>query len=375
MTMTSLAADAVGGYRLDLARGVTEVDRDEWNAVVLGAGGSVFHAWEWLAAFEEAPPGDFEAAHLLAYAGGQLVGICPAYLARSCPRLDYLWSLAGISPGGPILLAHSLAAFAGGPLALADHQDVVGLLVNRMQTSADQLGAWAWGFANLPAGPLTGRLLSTGHAVAQVTTAHRLETAYATEQEYWATIPSKRRRKLQRERRVRLEHATVDDGVPDIDVLVRLVHALLDDRNTPIDVLPESFLASLRRHLAPYERSVVATDNSGDTVAMFAGWQFGPEWSVWIAGLDTAKLNSFDPYHPMLAHTIESAVRTGTAVVNFGRANALQKRRYGAEGVPLFLTLHSPDRQRNAILHAACRKIEESVREVRDGLDVVRRCC
>lgn len=375
MTVTSVATDTADGYRVDLARGVGEIDREAWNAVVLAGGGSVFHSWEWLAAFEEAPPGEFEPAHLVAHSGDQLVGICPAYLVHSCPRMDYLWSLSGIAPAGPVLLAHSLAAFSGGPLALAQHRNVVNLLVDRMESSAAQLDAWAWGFANLPRGPLIGRLLGAGHAAAQVTTAHRLETPYRSNQDYWATIPGKRRRKLLRERRVRLEHVTVTDGMPDTDTLVHLVHSLLTDRRTPVDVLPRSFLESVRRHLAPFERSVIATDHTGDTIAVFAGWQFGTEWSAWLAGLDTGRLNSFDSYHPMLAHLIESAIDSGTTVINLGRANATQKRRYGAEGVPLYLTLQAADPRQAAALHAACLRIEENVRGTDDAVDVVRRCC
>jgi predicted N-acyltransferase len=375
MTMTSVATDIADGYRVDLARGITEIEPAAWNAVVLGAGGSVFHSWEWLAAFEEAPPGDFEPAHLVAYSGNQLVGVCPAYLVHSCPRLDYLWSLSGISPGGPILLAHSLAAFSGGPLALIQHGSARDLLVDRMQSAADELGVWAWGFANLPRGPLIGRLLSSGHAVAQVTTAHRLETPFTSSQDYWATIPGKRRRKLLRERRVRQEQTTVTDGMPDVDTFVHLVHSLLADRSTPVEVLPRPFLEAVRRRLATYERCVMATDQEDATVAVFAGWQFGAEWSAWIAGLDTSRLSSFEPYHPMLARIIESAIDSQTAVVNFGRANATQKRRYGAEGVPLYLTLHSSDRRRAALLHAACLRIEENVRGTDEALGIVRRCC
>ena len=374
MTMASAVAETADGYRVDIARGVGEIDREQWNAVVLGGGGSIFHSWEWLAAFEEAPPGEFEPAHVVAFSGNEVVGVCPAYLVHSCPRLDYLWSLSGISPSGPILLAHSLAAFAGGPLALHRDPHVLDLLVDGMRLAADQLGAAAWGFANLRRGPLVGRLLGAGHAVAQVTAAHRLTMSFRSNEDYWASIPSARRRKLQRERRLRLEHSTVTDGMPDTDTFVRLVHSLLADRSTPVDVLPRPFLEAVRRHLAPYERGVIA-NRDDTTVALFAGWQFGGEWSAWIAGLDTDALSSFEPYHPMLAHTIESAIGSGTAVVDFGRANALQKRRYGMEAVPLYLTLHASDPREAASLHAACLRIEEELRGAGDVVGVVRRCC
>jgi GNAT acetyltransferase-like protein len=376
MTIMGSTAELVGGCRVEVAPGVAHLDREAWNDVVRDGGGSVFHTWEWLAAFEEAPPGDFEPAHLLAYEGGSLVGVCPAYLVRRCPRLDYAASLAGIEFGGPVLLAHSLAAFAGGPLVRPGNTTALDALLSGMRDTAESLDAWAWGFANLPAGPLTGRLLGSGYAVAQLSTTYLLDTGFASTEDYWKSFRSKHRRELSRERRVLEQRGTrITETSPNADEYVRLVQALVADHGTPLEVLPEDFLRALHRHLAPYDRTHVTVEENGEVVALFASYEFGAERSLWLAGLDVSRFDSFDSYRPMLATAVESAISGGTALMNLGRGNAAPKRRLGATAAPLYLALNSPDRRRNAQLHAACRELEFRSHAGTDGLDVVSRCC
>ncbi|WP_405150435.1 GNAT family N-acetyltransferase [Sphaerisporangium sp. NBC_01403] len=370
--------EPAGEYRVELARGVAEIDRDLWNDVVRRGDGAVFHAWEWLAAFEEAPPGVFEPAHLLAYSGDELVGVCPAYLVHECPRLDYAMSLgapAALRGTGPVLLAHSLAGLRGGPLALPGHRNAARALVAGLERAASALDAWAWGIANAPADGLAGWLLGQGYAAAHMTTAYQLDTTFSTPGEYWNTLPGRRRRKLWREQRQRAEGLVIAESPPDADTMVRLTHALLHEHGTPVDVFPEGYLRALRRHLRAYERTIVAADETGEVLAMFAGWQFGSEWSLWIAGLQTARYSSFEPYHSMLAHTIEAAIRSDTRVLNLGRGNAPIKRRYGTVGTPLFLVVKAADRRHDALLHAWCRVLEVRGQGSPDGLEVVSRCC
>jgi predicted N-acyltransferase len=371
MTIVGSAVEVVGGCRVEVASGIAHVDREEWNAVVRDGGGSVFHSWEWLAAFEEAPPGEFEPAHQLAYDGDQLVGVCPAYLVHRCPRLDRVAESAGIEFGGPVLLAHSLAAFAGGPVVVRpEAQDA---LMSGLADTAAALGAWAWGAVNLPAGRLVGRLIGAGYATAQVNTTYLLDTRHTSVEDYWSTFRSKHRRELQRERRVLTQRGIrIDESTPDADTHVRLVHGVVADHGASLDVLPEDFLRALHRHLAPHDRSLTATDLSGDAVAVFAAYEFGAERSLWLAGLDVDRLDSFGPYRPMLATAVESAVTAGIPLVNLGRGNPAPKRRVGAVAAPLYLALASDNRSRTALLHAALRRLERDD-TVRD--DVGNRCC
>ncbi|MGW4213696.1 GNAT family N-acetyltransferase [Lentzea sp. NPDC004789] len=376
MTMVTEPAETVGGYRVEVVRGVADVDRHEWNEVVRAGGGTIFHAWEWLAAFEEAPPGVFEPLHVLAYDGERLVGVCPAYLVHRCPRLDHVAGLAEIDFGGPVLLAHSLAAFAGGPLASPASRGALDALVSAVEQAAQRHDAWAWGFANLPGGPLVGRLLGRGYAAGQLSTTYVVDTRHASAQDYWGTIRGRHRRELARERKG-LAHKgfTISRSTPTAEDHVRLVQALVADHGTPLELLPQNFLQALHRNLAPYDRTFVTTDQAGAVAAVFGGYEFGAEQSMWLAGLDVGRFSSFEFYRPMLAEVIESAIGSGTGLVNLGRANPAPKRRVGAVAVPLYLALSSSDRKRMAMLHAACALLESRVHRGTDGLDVVSRCC
>ncbi|WP_218009257.1 GNAT family N-acetyltransferase [Herbidospora cretacea] len=378
---TSLAAEATtisGPYRVELLPSAAGVEAAAWNDVVRRAGGTIFHSWEWLTAFEEAPPGEFEAAHLLAHDGDQLVGVCPAYLVRQCPRLDHALALGeaeDLRERGPMLLAHSLAGLHGGPLVLPGHQPAAQALVAGLERTARSLGAWAWGVANVPADGMAGRLLGAGYAAAHVATAYRLDTTKATPEDYWAAMPRRRRGKVRREQRLGARELTIAEGGLDEDTLVRLTHDLLREHDTPTDVLPDPFLRAVSRRLRPYGRATIATGEGGEIVAAFAGWEFAGEWSMWIAGLRTGRYPAFEPYHAMLAHTIEAALTSGTRVLNLGRGNASVKARYGAVGTPLYLALKSDDRRDTALLHAWCRRLEARSHASPHGLAVSSRCC
>lgn len=375
MTLTDSTAAVTGRYRTDLRTSVHAIDGAEWNRVVAQAGGTVFHTWEWLAAFEDAPPGGFEPRHLLAYRDDVLVGVCPAYVVHDCPRLAYLTELAQLDLGGPVLMAHSLAALDGGPLAVPGHEDALDSLLGALEETARENGARTWAVANAPAGALGGRLMRHGYATAHITTSYRCSTEAESVADYWSFESGRLRRKLGKERRVSGRGYTVAEEPADAATLVRLVHSILKDRGTPTDVLPEAFLYALKHRLAPYERTVTAVDAERETVGVFAGWQFAGTWSMWLAGLDTERLSSFVPYRAMAARLIEGAVTTDVTSIDLGRSNGAEKRKLGAHPVPLYLALNTSERSDRAALHAACRRLEQRCQGPDDQLDMIRRCC
>ncbi|MEV8031470.1 GNAT family N-acetyltransferase [Streptomyces sp. NPDC086182] len=375
MTLTDSTAPLTGRHRIEAVTSIHAVEPEAWNRVVAAAGGSIFHSWHWLAAYEDAPPGQAEPHHLLAWDDDELVAVCPAFLTHQCPRLSYLADLAELDLGGPVLMAHSLAALGGGPLAVPGHSAAVPALLTALQHSGRRLGAWAAAVANAAQGPLTGQLLRDGFATAHITTSYRCATQVPSTSDYWAYADGRHRRKLVQERRAIKRRFTITEGPADADVLVHLVHALLKDRSTPTDVLPEAFLRALHSRLAPFERTLTATDDDQRTVALFGSWQFADTWSVWLAGLDTARLPGFLPYRALAADLIEMAVHDGIPTVDLGRANAAQKRRLGARPTPLYLAVKTGDRRGDAALHAACRRLEERCQGPDDQLDMARRCC
>ncbi|MFN2494371.1 MAG: GNAT family N-acetyltransferase [Pseudonocardiaceae bacterium] len=377
-TTATVRAGAGGDYRVEVARQITAVDPISWNEVVLAAGGDVFHSHEWLAAFETAPPGRFEAAHLLAYTGDQLVGVCPAYLTHHCPRLRYTLSRGApraLQVTGPLLLAHSLAGLSGGPLAVPGHPAAVHALADGLELLGAELGAWAVGYANLPAGPFTGRLLGAGYATAQVATRYLIRNRWQSAEQYWASLSRHRRTRLRHERRKSERSGyLLSQDQPDDEDLIRLVHGLLRARGTPTELLPAPLLCAMNDQLARHERSVVAREGSAIR-ALVSGYQFGGRWTLWLAGLDTERLTVFEPYHALLAYVVEAAIRDAIPVVDLGRANGAVKRRYGAHPEPLLLAIKSGDRGRDALLHLWCRELEQSHHAVLNGLETTSRCC
>ncbi|WP_407835785.1 GNAT family N-acetyltransferase [Streptomyces sp. DSM 116496] len=375
MTLTQSAPGVSGRHRIDVLSTIHEADADDWNRVVALAGGSVFHTWQWLAAFEDAPPGSFEPRHLLAYDDSGLVGVCPAFLVHSCPRLSYLKELAHLPLDGPVLLAHSLAALDGGPLAVPGHEDAIGSLLNSLGTTARDSGARTWGVANAAAGEPVGLLMRHGYATAHITTSYRCATDVPSAADYWNFTDGRRRRKFAKERRASGRGFTVVEDPADADTVVRLVHSLLTDRGTPTDVLPEAFLKAMAARLAPFEHSLTAFDADQRAVGVFAGWQFGEKLSMWLAGLDTQSLPSFVPYRAMAARLVEGAVAADIASIDLGRSNAAEKRKLGAHPVPLYLALNASDRGDRAALHEACLRLEQRCQGPDEQLDLSKRCC
>jgi hypothetical protein len=366
-------------YRAELATSAADVNADDWDEVVLAAGGSIFHSHAWHVCFERTAPGSMSAAHVLAYHGDQLVGVCPAYLIDSCPRLSYALSLdrpAALDVDGPVLLAHSLAALDGGPLTLPAHPGALRALDAGLRGAARDLGAWCYGYANLSPGPFSGWLLGQGYATATVAISYRVPVSWNSPEEYWASMRSRRKQSLRNARNRTLSAGwQVASGPPERDEAIGLIHRLLVAYGTPTELLPGDFLTAVLRDLAPCERSVTARDPSGAARAVFTGWRFGEHLAMWLAGLDSAELDAFAPYHALLALVVEAAIAERIKTIDLGRANGDIKRRYGAHPTPLLLAVRSGQPDRDALLHLWCRDLERRSHAVLNGLETASRCC
>ncbi len=367
------------GYLVRLAGSVDEVDPGEWDAVALAAGGSIFHSHAWHATFEEAAPGSVTAAHLLAYQGRKLTGICPAYLTHDCPRLAYAFSLGlprDLDIRGPILLAHSLASLSGGPLVLPGHQAASRAIDAGLRLAAGDLGAWCYGYANIRPGPFSGWLLAQGYATAEVAIDYVVTNSWTTTADYWAAMRSRRRQSLRGARQRSLAGGLqVTAEPPEPAAAITLIHQLLEAKGSPADLLPARFLEVVLRNLAPYERSILARDAEGTPRAVFTGWRFGDHQAMWLAGLAGDRSSPFEPYHAMLAELVETAIREGVRTIDLGRANGDIKRRYGARSAPLLLGLRSGRRDLDALLHLWCADLQRRNYAVLNGLETASRCC
>jgi predicted N-acyltransferase len=357
----------------------TPIEPAAWDAVVHAGAGSVFHTSGWLRALEEAGPGRFRPAHLVAEVDDRAVGVCPAFLFDACPRIDHLLTVArpeALQPAGPILLAHSLAALAGGPVVRPGHEAAALELALELERQAERLGAWAWGFANLGEGALLGWLTGRGYAVGRVSTAYALDVRWPDAAAYWSAMRRHRRKRLLAERRKSQRLGVrVGLGAAPFNASVALVHDFMARRSTPLDVLPRRFLRALDAHLADHEASVWAETPDGRLLAVFKGWRLGGLWSLWIAGLDEERTEAYEPYHGLMAELVETAIRHRVPRVDLGRSNGWIKRRYGALPRGLHLALQTRDAADAALLHRWCGGLERHHLATLDGSEFPTRCC
>jgi predicted N-acyltransferase len=369
------------GYQFVVLDDISQSAPAAWNTVVQASAGAIFHTHEWLRAFEQAPPGQFKAAHLLALSNEQIVGVCPAYLTTDCPRLSYYFHTGGsvsLNPAGPVLLAHSIAAFMGGPIVQAGHERVRSGFLIALERLAHELGAWAYGIANLDGrSQLVGELLSNGFATARLSTSYLLHNRWNTIESYWETMSSHRRQRILAMRRRGLQRGAriqVNQMSSGVDVL-GLVHQLLERHGTPIDILPSSFLEALDTQLAPYAQHLLVEDAAGKPLGIMLGWLLQDVWTLWIAGLDSDRLDEYGTYHMLLASAVEHAITNRFRLINFGRSNDTIKRRYGCTRVPLYLALRARQRQDTALLHAWCLGLEQQHLATLMGTGTQTRCC
>jgi predicted N-acyltransferase len=108
--------------QVKIAKGIGEVDRQEWDALVRD--GSPFLEWDWLACLEEsrsvAAKSGWQPQHLTVYEEGRLIAACPLYLKSHSMGefvFDHSWAdaahRAGIEYYPKLLIASPFTPAAG----------------------------------------------------------------------------------------------------------------------------------------------------------------------------------------------------------------------------------------------------------------------
>jgi predicted N-acyltransferase len=222
-----------------------DVSRDAWDALV--GDGSPFLEWDWLVALEEAavvgPDTGWLPQHLTLWDGDRLVGACPLYVkshshgefvfdhgwasAAQRARIPYYPKLLVAVPFTPVsgqrfLAAPGARAGVGAQLAAAledvcARQGFSSVHVNFcLDDDRAALAARGW-------------LHRTGYQY------HWINRGFRTFDDYLASLRSKRRNQVRRERRALEEHAIVTealagDDLPDalVPVVYRLYRATVD---------------------------------------------------------------------------------------------------------------------------------------------------
>jgi hypothetical protein len=190
---------------------VCDVPRAAWDALV--GGRSPFLEWEWLAALEESgaasPEAGWQPSHLTAWEDGELIGACPAYVKAHSQGefvFDHPWAAAAMRAGiryYPKLLVGVPFTPVTGPRFLARPAD--GAAVAARFGAALEDACRARGLSSvhvnfcLPeeveALAARGWLRRTGWQY------HWSNAGYTSFDDYLASLRSKRRNQVRRERR------------------------------------------------------------------------------------------------------------------------------------------------------------------------------
>ncbi|GIW41324.1 MAG: hypothetical protein KatS3mg076_1901 [Candidatus Binatia bacterium] len=216
---------------LEIVPSIARVRREEWNALVGEA--SPFLEWEWLSSLEETgsavPSEGWQAAHLLARRGGRLVAACPVYLKAHSEGefvFDYAFAEAAERAGlryYPKLLVGVPFTPVSGPRFLVapeeDREEAVRALAAGLLALCREHGLSSV-HVNFCLAEEARVLSGLGFHLRVGRQFHWWNRGWSNFEDYLASLRSKRRIQIRRERRelerqrVRIE-VVAGKGIPD----------------------------------------------------------------------------------------------------------------------------------------------------------------
>lgn len=336
---------------VELVESLESVRPDQWDELVGAAGGGVFHSHGWLRAYERAAPHHSRPLHLLEREQGLVRAVLPAYLTEGCPRLDAHRRLMVMSPTPlqePMLLAHSLYAYYGGPLVAPGAGRGASGLLDAFETMAADRGVEVFGLVNVPEHrpDLVRELERRSYFVGYLSSAMVLPVRWSSFDEYLAWLPGKRRWKARTQMRraagqgLSVE-STRDPGA--LDALVDLARRTLARHgHGELDLFPSAYLEATVAELGERAGFRVVRGPSGDPLCVVLVLEFGDCLLPWVAGIDYDQQETYETYHCFCRSLIDEAIRRGFREIDMGRGTFRFKRRYGFERRRLFLALNTP---------------------------------
>lgn len=347
-----------------------DVGAGAWDRVVRAAGGSVFHSHGWLRAYERAGPHRSRPLHLVGREAGDIVAVMPLYLTMGCPRLEALRRYMVHRPTSltePMLLAHSVFAFFGGPLV--DPASSVGLdeLLAAMESQAAAHGVEAFGIVNVPEdrADLCRALVARGYCLRYLSSDMVLPVSWSSFEEYLAWLPGRWRRKNVRAAMRAAEQQGVsveiarDPGA--LDLLARLARRTLARHgHRELDLFPPAYLESTVADLGDRASFYVVRSRDGEPLCVVLAFEFDGSLVPWVAGLDYDQLERYEAYHCFFRAMIEHAIRSGLREIDLGRGSYRFKLRYGCTRRRLLLALSTPREELRAEVDRWSRDLEET---------------
>ena len=320
---------------LRLLERVRDVDRDAWNALV-GPDDSPFVEWTWLDCLEEAgcvgPGTGWLPRHLALFDGKDLVAAAPAYIkGNSEGEFVFDWSWADLSHKlgeeyYPKLVVAVPFTPATGARALVgpgrDRDETAQLFARVTATLTDELGLSGAHVlfpsdAEVDAWTLGGMMRRSGVQY------HWSNRGFSTFEDFLATLPSKKRTQIRRERsQPARDKVTIATLTPD-ELTPAHATAMYDLYLTTVDkyfygrrYLNERFFQLIASRFGERLAWVLARDARGKPIAGAFNVQrgsvlYGRYWGTFV---DMPFLH----FNVCFYHGIDAAIRGGLATFNPG---------------------------------------------------------
>jgi hypothetical protein len=329
--------------------GMVDRQAGEWDELALRHG-SPFHASWFLRAIARAWPGTREARHVLVR-GADGAALAPAYLYRSCPRLDYYRPATSPPLAAPILMSHALVGWYGGVAGTGESARAA--VVEELLVEAGRSRAIA-----LVAGV-------DARDDAQVALLHR----FGFSVERWHTLmvrglaglPADPTDALTQRQRSRVRNTLsqarrAGTGVrtsrlDDVETIVELVtgrsrHQPFDD-----DLLPAELLRTVLTGGGPAVDAMLAVDSAGRPIGVHVSLCWGRRYVMWVGGHDAGTLDRNRQSHVLYEACVVRARSLGFDEVQAGRAMYPVKRQHGFGPVALLAAVRgsTEDQHREAV--------------------------
>lgn len=297
--------------------------------------GSPFHSRAFCAVFERYWPGDHRPRHVAI----DDRACAPAYLYGPCPRLDYYRNNVSPALAGPVVGAHALVGWYGGPIG-RDARAVDAALREHLESCRrDGAVSLLFGIDGRD-GATLACVRAAGYRVARFHTNMILGVTPAHAHDP-LQIPKKQREERRRVFRraedagLRLEIVKPSDAVAHAE-LVRSAVAELSD-----DVLPAWFVRAVLESDLPGLEVLLAVTPEGRPAAISLNFVWRSCYYLWLGGNDRALAKPFYPSDFLYQHAIRRASALGLSEIQAGRSPYAIKKAYGFRPVPIMAAIHA----------------------------------
>src|SRR5262245_32373552 len=313
--------------------------QSNWQSAAVAAQ-SPFHTRELCAVVERAWPGEHTAYHVeQSTASGYAV--IPAFLYKSCPRIDYYRNVIGadFAPDWPILVSHCLVGWYGFPLAF-DMQSALGAF-KEFSRRAMYFNATAM-FAGVDERQtLTLKdLAEEGYHIGHFHTLMVRALSHADEDPVAALPPRYRRSRGQKLRQaasrgVSTRFATTSDS----EAIIGLLTRGLQTKGMPANWLPENFLSELLLRRPPGLEILLALDERNIPIGVNVNFNWAGRYFVWLGSYDKETLPYCHQSDVLYAASISRAACLDCQEIQSGRTSYKTKLEFGYRPVRLMMAV------------------------------------